>query len=42
LRCLVQAQDLAANVRKIKEGIHVYAPKAQDSNVSFIPDKEGW
>jgi len=37
----VQAQDLGANVRKIREGIHVYAAKAQDSNVSFIQTKEG-
>jgi len=37
----VQAQDLGANVRKIKEGIHVYAAKAQDSNVSFIQTQEG-
>jgi len=38
----VQAQDLGANVRKIREGIHVYAAKAQDSNVSFIQTQEGW
>ncbi len=37
----VQAQDLGANVRKIKDGIYVYAAKAQDSNVSIIQTREG-
>lgn len=37
----VQAQDLGPNVRKIKDGIYVYAAKAQDSNVSIIQTKEG-
>ncbi len=37
----VQAQDLGPNVRKIKDGIYVYAAKPQDSNVSFIQTKEG-
>ena len=37
----LQAQDLGPNVRKIKDGIYVYAAKAQDSNVSFIQTKEG-
>ena len=37
----VQAQDLGPNVRKIKEGIYVYAAKAQDSNVSIIQTREG-
>jgi cyclase len=37
----VQAQDLGPNVRKVKDGIYVYAARAQDSNVSFIQTKEG-
>jgi len=37
----VQAQDLGPNVRKIKDGITVYAAKAQDSNVSIIQTREG-
>jgi cyclase len=37
----VQAQDLGPNVRKIRDGIYVYAAKAQDSNVSIIQTKEG-
>lgn len=37
----VQAQDLGANVRKIKDGIYVYAARAQDSNVSIIQTREG-
>ena len=37
----VPAQDLGPQVRKIKEGIYVYAAKSQDSNVSFIQTKEG-
>src|SRR5256885_15302862 len=37
----VQAQDLGQNVRKIKDGIYVYAAKPQDSNVSIIQTKEG-
>ena len=37
----VQAQDLGPNVRKIRDGIYVYAAKPQDSNVSFIQTKEG-
>ena len=37
----VPAQDLGPQVRKIKDGIHVYAAKSQDSNVSFIQTKEG-
>src|SRR3981189_3196151 len=37
----VQAQDLGQQVRKIKDGITVYAAKAQDSNVSIIQTKEG-
>jgi len=37
----LQAQDLGPNVRKIKEGIYVYAAKAQDSNVNIILTKEG-
>ncbi len=37
----VQAQDLGPNVRKIKDGIYVYAAKAQDSNVSIIQTREG-
>jgi cyclase len=37
----VEAQDLGPNVRKIKDGIYVYAAKAQDSNVSIIQTKEG-
>jgi len=37
----VQAQDLGPNVRKIKDGIYVYAAKAQDSNVSIVQTKEG-
>ncbi len=35
------AQDLGPHVRKIKDGIYVYAAKSQDSNVSFIQTKEG-
>ena len=35
------AQDLGPQVRKIKEGIYVYAAKAQDSNVSIIQTREG-
>ena len=37
----VAAQDLGPHVRKIKDGIYVYAAKSQDSNVSFIQTKEG-
>jgi cyclase len=37
----VQAQDLGPNVRKIRDGIYVYAAKAQDSNVSIIQTREG-
>ncbi len=37
----LQAQDLGPNVKKIKDGIYVYAAKAQDSNVSIILTKEG-
>jgi cyclase len=37
----VQAQDLGPSVRKIKDGIFVYAARAQDSNVSVILTKEG-
>jgi len=37
----VQAQDLGPNVRKIKDGIYVYAARAQDSNVSIIQTREG-
>src|SRR6266849_9465712 len=37
----LQAQDLGPHVRKIKDGIYVYAAKPQDSNVSFIQTKEG-
>ena len=35
------AQDLGPHVRRIKEGIYVYAAKSQDSNVSLIQTKEG-
>ncbi len=35
------AQDLGPQVRKVKEGIYVYAAKAQDSNVSFITSADG-
>ena len=37
----VQAQDLGPQVRKIKDGIFVYAERAQDSNVSIILTQEG-
>src|SRR5258706_1351887 len=37
----VQAQDLGPNVKKIKDGITVYAAKAQDSNISIVQTKEG-
>jgi len=37
----LQAQDLGPHVRKIKDGIYVYAAKPQDSNVSFILTREG-
>jgi len=37
----VQAQDLGPNVRKIRDGIYVYAAKPQDSNVGFILTREG-
>ena len=37
----LQAQDLGPQVRNIREGIFVYAAKAQDSNVSIILTKEG-
>jgi len=37
----LQAQDLGPHVRKIEDGIFVYAAKAQDSNVSVILTKEG-
>jgi cyclase len=37
----IQAQDLGPHVRKIKDGIFVYAAKAQDSNVSVILTAEG-
>jgi cyclase len=37
----VQAQDLGPNVRKVRDGIYVYAAKAQDSNVSIIQTREG-
>ena len=35
------AQDLGPQVRKVRDGIYVYAAKAQDSNVSIILTKEG-
>ena len=35
------AQDLGPQVRKVKEGIYVYAAKAQDSNVSVILTRDG-
>lgn len=35
------AQDLGPQVRKIKDGIFVYAAKAQDSNVSVILTSDG-
>lgn len=37
----IQAQDLGPHVRKIKDGIFVYAARAQDSNVSVILTAEG-
>jgi cyclase len=37
----LHAQDLGAQVRKVKEGIYVYAAKAQDSNVNFILTRDG-
>jgi cyclase len=37
----VQGQDLGPHVTKIKDGIYVYAAKAQDSNVSIIQTREG-
>jgi len=37
----IKAQDLGPHVRKIRDGIFVYAAKAQDSNVSMILTKEG-
>jgi cyclase len=37
----VQAQDLGPNVRKVKDGIYVYAARAQDSNVNFILTRDG-
>ncbi len=37
----VQAQDLGPQLRKIKDGIFVYAERAQDSNVSIILTQEG-
>jgi len=38
----VHAQDLGPHVRKIEDGIFVYAAKAQDSNVSIISRKKAW
>jgi cyclase len=35
------AQDLGPQVRKVKEGIFVYAARAQDSNVSIILTRDG-
>ncbi len=35
------AQDLGPQVRKVKDGIFVYAAKAQDSNVSIVLTREG-
>src|SRR4051812_32664743 len=35
------AQDLGPHVRKIKEGIYVYAAKAQDSNCGIILTRDG-
>jgi cyclase len=37
----VQGQDLGPHVTRIKDGIYVYAAKAQDSNVSIIQTREG-
>jgi cyclase len=37
----VQAQDPGPNVRKVKDGIYVYAARAQDSNVNFILTRDG-
>jgi len=37
----LQAQDLGPSVKKIKDGIYVYAAKAQDSNVNFVLTREG-
>ena len=37
----LQAQELGPHVRKIKDGIFVYAAKAQDSNVNIVLTKEG-
>src|ERR1700675_1281348 len=35
------AQDLGPQVRKVKDGIFVYAARAQDSNVSVILTRDG-
>jgi cyclase len=37
----LHAQDLGPQVKKVKEGIYVYAAKAQDSNVSIILTRDG-
>ena len=37
----LQAQDLGPNVRKIRDGIWVYAAKPADANVTIIETREG-
>jgi cyclase len=38
---LLQAQDLGPQVRKVRDGIFVYAAKPADSNVTIIETREG-
>lgn len=37
----LQAQDLGPHVRKIRDGIHVYAARPADANVTIIETREG-
>jgi cyclase len=37
----LQAQDLGPHVRKIRDGIYVYAARPQDANVTIIETREG-
>lgn len=38
---LTPAQDLGPQVKRIRDGIYVYAAKAQDSNVNIILTQDG-
>jgi cyclase len=39
--CPLKAQDLGPHVRKVRDGIWVYAAKPQDANVTIIETREG-